>query len=254
MIAVVGFVVLRNGGDSTASVRTDETTRPRRTFPTDPPITTAPGTVASTSAPIDPSTTAPSGAVAITGDQLRAAMITVDELDPGWATTSPDNNGDDLCGQFPAKQPITRSAVAFQRTNDAGVDQFLVNEIDVFGSAADADGEFESTLAVVFNCTDGSQVINGIKVKETMTALRANSDVLAGFPGCEKAASVLIHAEAPDVGFNNQANVWYMRCGNTLMSVNLAEPFGSDVAGSSQVVFGAAIASHARIVQLPLDH
>lgn len=262
ILAVIGFVAFRGSGDSKAAVVTDETARPRRTFPddstvtsavTNPPVTVpvtevAPSTLPSTALPTTP------GTVAITGDQLRAAMVTANELEPGWTDSSPDNNGDDLCGQFPANQPVTRNAVAFDRVNAAAVDQFLVNQVEVYRSAAEANAQFESTLGVVFNCTDGSQVINGITVKETMTALRASSEVMAGFPGCEKASSVLVHAEAPDVSFNNQLNIWFMQCGNTLVTVSLSEPFGSNLTASAQAVAVAVAASHAKVTKLPLVH
>ena len=247
VLAVIGFVAFRGDGSTTAGTPTDET-RTRRTFADDPVTTPASTEPASSSSS---STDAPKG-VAITGDQLRAAMITADELEPGWLPTSPEDNGDDLCGQFPESQPLTSNSVAFQRVNDAGVDQFLVNELAVFPTAVAADDQFESTFGVVVNCTDGSQVINGITVKETMTALRASSEVMAGFPACEAAYSVLIHAEAPDVSFDNQVNVWLMRCGNTLMTVSLSEPFGSDLASSGQALVVAINASHARVAELPL--
>ncbi|MEO5722939.1 MAG: hypothetical protein ABIQ39_07595, partial [Ilumatobacteraceae bacterium] len=164
------------------------------------------------------------------------------------------NSGDDLCGQLPQKQPVNRANTGFTRTNEAGVDQFMTNAIEVYDSPASADIEFEHEVSVVQNCTDGSQTINGIKVAEVMSALRAPADLMKSFPGCEKGVTVLIHSTAPEVQFDNNTSVWYMRCGNVLTSISVDQPSSADGAdATSQMVIGAQ-AGFARVSRLPLSH
>ncbi|MCU1501660.1 MAG: hypothetical protein JWM12_1014, partial [Ilumatobacteraceae bacterium] len=221
--------------------------------PTDAP-TTAPVVVVPT---VAPTTAAPAPpAVTITGDQIRAAVLTPDDLDPaeGWTATNPGDSGDDLCGQFPVTQPFAHSSSAFERFDAQGVDQFLSNEIQVYSTAADADAEFEHEVSVVQNCVDGQQTINGVVVEEQMTALRANSALMSSFPGCEKAASALVHSTVPSQDFDHQTTVWYMRCGNATLTVGLDEPNGSDVDESSSVVFTSVLASYNKVIALPLQH
>jgi hypothetical protein len=88
-----------------------------------------------------------------------------------------------------------------------------------------------------------------------MSAIRANSDLLSGFPGCEEAATVLLLASTADNSFNHQTNVWFMRCGNVTVTVSLDEPLASaDTDLGSKIIIGAADAAFQRVNALPLQH
>ena len=54
--------------------------------------------------------------------------------------------------------------------------------MQVYFDSIDADTEFDNTLSVVQNCTDASETLNGVEVKLSMSAIRANSDLLSRQP------------------------------------------------------------------------
>ena len=88
-----------------------------------------------------------------------------------------------------------------------------------------------------------------------MTALRAGTDLMAAFPGCEEGANILIFSTTPDNTFNHQTTVWFMRCGNVTATVSLDEPTASaDADVSANIVLGGANASFNRVSTLPLQH
>ena len=263
VLVVVGVVVF-GGSDPKTTSPTDETfdtTEVTETIDTTDVTETIDTTdVTDTIDTTGITDTFPPPAEEISGDQLRASLITIDEvnaIDPGWTITNPGSSGDDLCGQNPLIQPENRASTAFLRQfgADPNDGQFLTNEVQVYFDSIDADTEFDNTLSVVQNCTDASETLNGVEVKLSMSAIRANSDLLSGFPGCEEAATVLLLASTADNSFNHQTNVWFMRCGNVTVTVSLDEPLASaDTDLGSKIIIGAADAAFQRVNALPLQH
>ena len=85
--------------------------------------------------------------------------------------------------------------------------------------------------------------------------MRAGSDLLATFPGCEEAANVLIFSNSDDGTFNHQTNVWFMRCGNVTIDRRPRRAEASaDADVTSNIIIGAANASFNKVNALPLQH
>jgi len=256
VLVVIGVVVFA-GGDSSKSGGTDETIDTTEITDDTTDITDDTTDVTDDTTDITDDTLPPD----ITGDDLRAALVTLDEVNavdanPVWTETNAGNSGDDLCGQNPQIPSINRAGSAFVRQfgADQNDGQFLTNELQLYSTAPDADTEFDHTLSIVQNCTDETQTINGQEVKLTMNAQRAGSDLLSTFAGCEEAANVLIFSNSDDGTFSHETNVWYMRCGNVTMTVGLDEPSASaDADITSALIIGAANDSFTKVTALPLQ-
>ena len=264
-LIVAGVIAFSGGDSSRGSSTTEETTET-----TDPDVTsesTDPDVTSDTTTPPEPTvedTTIPDvtfvPAPEISGDQLRAALVTLDEVtavEPGFTATNPGNSGDDLCGQNPIFQPINETGSAFARqfgadTNDG---QFLTNDLEVYFDNIEADLQFDDSLSVVQNAVDCTQTLDGVEVQLQLSALRAGSDLMSTFPGCEEGANILIFSTTADGTFNHQTNIWAMRCGNVITTVGLDEPQASvDAELTSRLILGAANDSFAKVSALPLQH
>ena len=263
VLVVIGVVVFA-GGDSTKSGGTDETIDTTEITDDTTDITDDTTDITDDTTEITDDTTDVTDVTLpadITGDDLRGALVTLDEVNavdsnPVWTETNAGNSGDDLCGQNPQIPSINRAGSAFSRQfgSDQNDGQFLTNELQLYSTAPDADAEFDHTLSVVQNCTDETQTVNGQEVKLTMNAQRAGSNLLSTFPGCEEAANVLIFSNSDDGTFSHETNVWYMRCGNVTMTVGLDEPEASaDADVTSTIIIGAANDSFNKVTALPLQ-
>lgn len=261
VVLIVAGVVIFSGGDSSKGSGTTETVETTDPDTTDS-VETIPDTVETTIPDtIDTTDISFTPADRIPGDQLRAALITVDEVNAvqaGFTPTNPGNAGDDLCGEDPTFQPVNRSAVAFARQfgTDPNDGQFLTNQLEVFDDNVEADIQFDDSLSVVQNATDCSQTVNGVEVKLQLSALRAGSDLMATFPGCEEGANILIFSTPTDTTFApHETNIWAMRCGNVISTVSVDEPQASvDSNLTISLITGMAAASFARVDTLPLQH
>ncbi|MFT3851597.1 MAG: Hsp70 family protein [Ilumatobacteraceae bacterium] len=266
VVLIVAGVVIVSGGDSTKGSGTTETVET-----TDPDTTDSVETIPDTTETTTPETTTPetidttdvtfTPAPSIPGDQLRAALITVDEVnaaDPGFTITNPGNAGDDLCGVDPTFQPVNRSSSAFARQfgTDPNDGQFLTNELQVYFDNIEADIQFDDSLSIVQNATDCSQTVNGVQVNLQLSAVRAGSDLMATFPGCEEGANILILSTPADTTFApHETTVWAMRCGNVISTVSVDEPQASaDSNLTVSLITAMASASFARVSTLPLQH
>lgn len=85
-------------------------------------------------------------------------------------------------------------------------------------------------------------------------ARAAGKDLMAGFPGCEKAATALIHNFTANLSFDQQTSVLYMICGNVATSIGVSEPNGTDISESTTIVFNSMVTSQAKVAVLPLQH
>lgn len=250
VIAVVAFIALRGGdeGSATPPGRTEDTTADT-TADTEPDVTdpTTPETD-----PTTPDSTGPTAPV-ITGSQLQAALLTVDDLDGGFAAAPIFDSPDEFCGQLPARQPVTDQTVFFNKFAGTVEEQDLQNTISVFASAADADAVFEQQVGIVQNCTGLTEEVNGITFDVTMIASRLGANVLGTFPEvCGEGALAVINLANAEQNLSISSTVWYIRCGNIITQVSMTVGPAADSTSSNNSLVLAAATSVDKVSALPI--
>jgi hypothetical protein len=261
VLIVAGVVIFSGGDDSKSADTTEETVETIDPDTTDTVDTTIPDTTTPVTETIDTTDVTFEAAADIPGDQLRAALVSIDEVnaqETGFTATNPGNSGDDLCGQTPTFQPVNRAASAFLRQfgSDPNDGQFLTNQLEVYFDNIEADIQFDDSLSVVQNATDCSQTVDGVEFGLQLNAVRAGSDLMATFPGCEEGANILIISTPADTTLApHQTNIWAMRCGNVISTVSVDEPEASaDDNVTAGLIGTMAGASFDKVSTLPLQH
>ena len=253
VLAIIGFVVLRGGGDDgTATTATDDTT-----VETDPPSTDAPTTDAPnpdpTVAPVE--TAAPVAAPTPLSDtELVPALVDPSDMNPaaGWAITPTDTSGDPgLCGQVNRVQPVATITQTLTRTDPRGNPQFLTNTLESYTDTATANATFQETRSVMRSC--GSFVFTN----DAGTSFDVSVETFDTTPssGCQAALDLRFTATfsgTTDIAFTSVRGITV--CANNATSVSL-DTVGTSVPGEEtsewRVAEGASVTRLLTLRQVP---
>lgn len=236
IVGVVAVIALSGGGGDSST----DTTRPRRTDPVDTVDTVAP-------------TTVDTGPV-VTGEQVRASLLTLADLEAGWVESTFTDGGDEVCGELPVTQPAADQTVVFDRFVDTPNAQSLLHTVSVFRSADDADQNFEQGISIGQNCVGDSQVINGITFNLTYLVQRLDPNLVAGLsPSCEEGALFLVSFTDASTGtVQFTANIDVVRCANVITSVSVQAAATADPSSFNAQLASAITVAAQKAAQLPL--